>query len=102
MAKEIHRIVWRGIAVDIGYDPVWLNLTAIKGSAPAHLELRAVEPERAPLPVTETGYRSHFTTSDIVANAGGPAAYVVAWLDREATWPERTVRQAKAAQLSLF
>lgn len=26
----------------------------------AHLEIRSIAPERAPLPITATGYRSHF------------------------------------------
>lgn len=25
-----------------------------------HIEVSTIEPERAPLPITETGYRSHF------------------------------------------
>ena len=41
-------------------------------------------PEGGALPVTETGYRSHFIAAAELAAAGGPARYVLAWLDREA------------------
>ena len=34
-----------------------------------------------PLPITETGYRSHFPHPADVEHLGGPVAYVEAWLD---------------------
>ena len=45
-----HAIVWDGIDLSISHTPNWLN------SEFHHVELRADER----LPVTETGYRSHF------------------------------------------
>jgi uncharacterized membrane-anchored protein len=51
------------------------------------LEVRVIEPERAPLPITDTGYRSHFLLAGIVEEAGGPAAYVRCWLDEAARHP---------------
>ena len=34
-----------------------------------------------PLPITSTGYLSHLTKPDRVYDKGGPAAFVLAWLD---------------------
>lgn len=102
MTEEKHTFTWRGIGVEIGYEPTWLNLPDIDGSMRAHLTVRAVQPDRAPLPFTETGYRSHFTTPDAVASAGGPVAYVLAWLDAEADTPAWKAKAAAAAQLCLF
>ena len=93
---------WNGIQLAISWEPRWLNLSDDYGLDTAHLQIEAVEPERAMLPITETGYRSHFTTAETVIAMGGPVAFVLAWLDQEAAstvWQ----RQAEAArQLTLF
>lgn len=47
-----------------------------------HIELRTAD--KTPLPVTETGYRSHFLPLGSVAEHGGAVAYVRDWLDYEA------------------
>jgi hypothetical protein len=50
------------------------------------------------LPFTETGYRSHFLGPGIVEEAGGPAAYVRAWLDHAAQSPKWRKQQTAARQ----
>lgn len=65
-----------------------------------HLEITAMND--AQIPITETGYRSHFLPDGIVEEHGGPEAYVLAWLDHEAeseAWKEKF---ETAKQLSLF
>lgn len=53
MEKQAYRFTWRGIEIEAIYTPLqWKTI--------AHLEVRSIKPERAPLPITETGYRSHF------------------------------------------
>lgn len=99
---EHHEITWRGIRIALSYEPRWLNLSDEYGLDTAHLEIEAVQPKRAMLPITETGYRSHFTSAATVASYGGPVAFVRAWLDEEAASPAWR-RQAEAArQLALF
>jgi hypothetical protein len=68
----------------------------------AHLEIRSVHPERAALPMTKTGYRSHFEVPENVDAVGGPDAFVRAWLAEAARSPEWRTRQAEKNQLSLF
>ena len=85
---EQHTIVWRGVQIDITFTPEAFGMVD-------HIELRTEG--KTPLPVTETGYRSHFTHKGTVAEHGGAVAFVTAWLDHEA---ERT--GWRGAQLSLF
>ena len=75
--------------MDIGYDT-------------AHLEIESIAPERAHLPITETGYRSHFTSPETVAAYGGPAAFVEMWLTEESHSPAWRAQEQAARQFSLF
>jgi hypothetical protein len=68
----------------------------------AHLEVQRVAPEWAMLPITETGYRSHFLPRGTAENAGGPVAYVKAWLEEAAKAPDWKRREAASRQPSLF
>ena len=56
----------------------------------------------AQIPITETGYRSHFSPSGIVEEHGGPEAYVLAWLDHAAQSDAWKQKAEAARQLSLF
>lgn len=85
---EKHTITWRGIQVEITFTPEKFGVIE-------HIELHSEN--KLALPVTETGYRSHFIPIGSVEQEGGPVAYVTVWLDFEA---ERT--RWSGAQLSLF
>lgn len=85
---ETYNITWRGIAVEITFTPEKFGLVD-------HIELRTEG--GAELPVTETGYRSHFLACGIVSHYGGAVAFVTVWLDDQA---KRT--GWSGAQLSLF
>ena len=39
--------------------------------------LESVEPHRAPLPITASGYLSWFTSPALVQDSGGPIAFVL-------------------------
>jgi hypothetical protein len=94
-------IIWNGIQIDIAYNPERHALyREIYGYSLAHLQIRTARKEK--LPITETGYLSHFTRADEIEDKGGPAAFVRAWLDHEAQAPAWKNSQVKAAQLSLF
>ncbi len=95
---------WRGITVQVEYEADWLGAAA-RGSkliASGHLQLRSITPERAPLPVTETGYRSHFLPMGEVEATGGPVAYATKWLDHMAQSREWKTYEQASRQLSLF
>ncbi len=103
MEAESHiitaQIDWQGITLSVTYDPASFGTGA---HAVAHLELRSISPAGAALPVTETGYRSHFLSPVYVEQAGGPVAYAIAWLNRAAAAPEWQRHVAATQQLSLF
>jgi hypothetical protein len=83
MEPQTHRFTWQGIEIEAAYTPhKW-------GGVIAHLEIRSVKPERARLPITSTGYRSHFhQPGTIEAHGGDVVAQVISWLDEEAAKPE--------------
>lgn len=74
-----HRLDWRGVTCRVRHTRDYLN------PGTDHIEIEVVSPKGAPLPVTTTGYRSHFIAADDLAAAGGAVAFVTRWLDREAT-----------------
>ncbi len=97
---ETFRIEWSGIAIEIRWEPHWLGMDI--GYDTAHLEIESISPERAHLPITDTGYRSHFTSSEAVAAYGGPVAFVEAWLETESQAPDWRREERARQQLSLF
>jgi len=93
---QVYRFTWRGIEIEATYSPVQWGVIA-------HLEIRSIEPPRAPLPITETGYKSHFHDCGTVeANGGDVVAQVTAWLDEDATKPAWRAYVAKSRQGELF
>ncbi len=98
---EVDVLLWQGVTIEVSYEADWLSLKRLPDRT-VHLSITAIMPKRAPLPFTETGYRSHFVHRDDVAEAGGPAAYVSAWLDDAARSPEWLEHERTSRQLSLF
>lgn len=95
----VQQIDWNGIVVEITYEPHWLGMTA---HAVAHLQVSSVSPERAPLPITETGYRSHFLPAAAVMESGGPVAYVRSWLEEAEKCPAWKKQQDASRQLAFL
>ena len=101
--KSIERLDWQRIVVSVSYEADWLGMSkSFPEGAVSHLEIEAVSPERAVLPVTDTGYHSQFLRCGTVEGAGGPAAYAKAWLDEAAKAPAWRRKDAESRQLSLF
>lgn len=68
----------------------------------SHIEIKTVKPEKAALPITDTGYKSHFTLKGNIDEYETPAAFVKVWLDHAAQSEEWKIIQDKARQMSLF
>ena len=49
-----YQLVWKNITIAITHTKKWC------GGDIDHIEVKSISPEKAPLPITETGYRSHF------------------------------------------
>lgn len=93
---------WQGVKIAITWEPHWLNLGDEYGLDTAHLQVEALAPDRAALPITETGYRSHFTSAATVESYGGPVAFVLAWLAEESAKPAWRAQESSRRQLALF
>lgn len=69
----------------------------------AHLEIESINPDRAPLPITETGYRSHFFhTGTIDLSDFDPVTEVRNWIEKEAASPKWQKMILADRQMSLF
>jgi len=64
--------------------------------------VRSISQEKARLPITETGYRSHFHHEEALAEYSDAKAYVLAWLDHEARSSKWKAYVENQQQLSLF
>lgn len=97
---SVTRKHWNGIEIEIRWNPDYLVYD--DHSNMAHLEVESVSPAKAPLPITETGYKSHFTPIAALDGYTDLSDFVEDWLASEvgkAAW-----REAEAArrQLSLL
>ena len=93
MANDIQSfsMVWLDIPLTIIYEPDWLGLCA-------HLQFRAKER----LPISDTGYKSIYLSSEAIEKAGGVKAFAIGLLDEAAQTPHWQRHAAARKQLSLF
>jgi hypothetical protein len=94
--SETYRFQWQGITIEATYTPRMFN-------AIAHLQIRSIAPDRAPLPISPEGWRSYYhPMGTIEAHGGDVVAQVTAWLDEEATKPEWKALAESSRQGKLF
>ena len=95
----IDRLTWRGIGITVEYCPRWLGASA--GIQTAHLQVRS--DNETPLPITETGYRSHFFGPvDPELSLTEVEQMFREWLEAEAAKPAWQEHCRQSAQLNLF
>lgn len=100
--KTRYEIAWRNpvtgdtVKVRISHSRDYLS------NGTDHVEVESIAPKKAPLPITETGYRSHFVPALELMNAGGPVTFVTAWLERDASSKAWRAKANAAAQADLF
>lgn len=95
MESKTYNIEWHGIQLSIIHTPKRWGVIE-------HLEIRSITPEKAPLPITDTGYKSHFLNEEELAGYNSPPEYVLAWLEHEADTPEWKEQELETRQYSLF
>lgn len=91
-----YEIIWNNITISIIYIRKWC------GAEIDHIEVRSISPEKAPLPITETGYKSHFHHETALDEYNDAKAYVTAWLDHEAKSQKWKAYVESQQQLLLF
>ncbi len=95
---EKRKLLWGDVSLEVSYERNWMGVK----DGIAHLEIRVLSPKGAIIPLTDTGYRSHFLSSVYVDSAGGPVPYVRAWLEAAAAKPAWKKLELASRQLSLF
>lgn len=99
-AKSLHktseRFSWNGITISVRHQRDYIS----KGWD--HIELQVVAPKGAILPITATGYLSHFLTPADLKAAGGPVAFFKAWIEQEAKSKKWHDTNFKSRQGDLF
>ena len=83
---RVAKLVWRDITCRVRHTPNYIS----KGWS--HIEIIVLTPKGAPIPITATGYRSHFLDQELLVEAGGPVTFFLDWIERES----RTRQWAKA------
>jgi len=98
MPYQTYRLTWNNIEIEARYDPAYAT------GIIAHLELEAINPKRAHLPMTETGYRSHFHTVGTIEGDfdGDVVECVIHWLNEEANSKSWQSYIEESRQGSLF
>lgn len=89
---ETFELVWRQRMITVSFQTNWLH------SGQGHIELRSTDR----LPVSATGYRSHFLPLAEDANQARITTYVMAWLDAAADTKEWRRYEKDRRQLKLF
>ncbi len=94
-----HRLEWNGHVIEVRHCRSWSkSYERIYGYPLVHLEVRST----VPLPITETGYRSHFTGADEIEAAGGAIAFIRSALDEAAKDAAWIKQEAASRQMALF
>jgi hypothetical protein len=84
---ERYQMTWKGQDLQLRWCPNW-------STDPEYGHLEVITEDRAPHPLSETGYKSHFPSRREVEEMGGPLVYATAWLTEK--------DDGKPVQLSLF
>lgn len=89
-------LVWRDVTSRIRHTPEYLS----KGWS--HVEIIVTKPRKAPLPITSTGYLSHFLGEDELKRAGAPVRFFLDWIGRESLTKQWAAAEFKWRQGDLF
>ncbi|MBL4616935.1 MAG: hypothetical protein JKY46_04510 [Robiginitomaculum sp.] len=96
MKYQTYRLNWQGIEIEARYLSNHLDVIA-------HLEIKSINPHRASLPITDTGYLSHFHQIGSIErdHDGDVVACVLHWLDTRAQGPswKRYVEESRQGEL---
>lgn len=98
MTYKTYKIHWCGIEIEACYK------SRDFGDSIAHLEIKSINPPCAPLPMTETGYKSHFHPIGTIEKVygGDVVACVIDWLDEAAKSRKWQNYEAATRQGELF
>jgi hypothetical protein len=97
---EHYELDWRGIQVRVTYEPDAFGAAGDLHHY-SHLQVSNAR-HRQPLPMSETGYKSHHLPQGEVEAGGGPVAYVSRWLETASRKPAWKAMEQERRQGCLF
>ena len=102
--KDVYQLHWRGIKIAVSQRarPFGGAFKKNYGHDLIHVEIKSVSPERAPLPITETGYKSLWIIDENLEQFGDAATCAEWLLNEAAKSQEWQAIEEKAAQFDLF
>ncbi len=102
--KSTQIINWRGTDIQITTSaPIYSNaFKKVYGYQLMHIEVKTINPEKAPLPITNTGYKSIYITEPELHSCGGSVQLILDEINASANSPEWKELDFKARQYSLF
>ena len=93
-------IVWQGITLSVTHTKAYFG--AGSEYEVDHIAVESISPEKARLPITETGYRLHFIHGSKIEPFGDAVSYVRAALEGAAQSKAWLDYVTSSKQLSLF
>lgn len=99
---DVQTFSWRGITIEIKASVPFRTYGEIYGHDMYHIEVLSVEPERAPLPISETGYLSIWLSELQLEEFGGALVYVTEFLEHEAKAKNWKTQEEAGRQYQLF
>lgn len=94
--REHRSFRWRDVECSVEHIPDW------KIDGWSKLIIRVVHPRGAPLPFSERGYHVRELDEDELKAAGGVVAFLLSWLERDATAPRYLEAIYRWKQRDLF
>jgi hypothetical protein len=96
MCIETYIFTWNNITIRAIYQPNKWNVIA-------HIEVEAIDPVRTPLPITETGYLSHYHPIGSVEESGMTVVEMLTlWLSERARSKAWREFEERSRQGNLF
>lgn len=100
MSIQTYRFAWydglQNIEIEVVYYP-------LKWGVISYFEIQSINPEREPLPITETGYLSHFFHPDSADfSKCGVVEFIKDWLNQETAKPHWRDHIENSRQYQLF
>jgi hypothetical protein len=96
---EEYYLNWQNIEIKITYHPCWAK---IPDGVISHLDIESIRPAKARLPITDTGYLSHFFPADSIEADCDIMELLRIWLDERSQTKEWNAYIESTMQLSLF
>ena len=101
--KDVFILNWKDYKIEVTYvKSKYRSFEKSYGYGMSHIEIYCVKPDRAPLPITNTGYRSIFIAQPQLEELGGVETMLINALDdaaKKKSWKEI---EANARQYCLF